>query len=136
MSPQLHRLLYGYHQHSFIQQVRDSGFRPMVFMQHGLMVATFMATGTLVAYWLWRSRDRLPFFGIPSGWVVTLLGVTTVLCKSLAAVGLLLAGVLLLEASRRLRSSALVFLMLGIAPLSCGARIERLVRWRRRRPRV
>ncbi|MGB8932622.1 MAG: hypothetical protein WCC48_15365 [Anaeromyxobacteraceae bacterium] len=124
MSPQLHRLLYGYHQHSFIQQVRDSGFRPMVFMQHGLMVATFMATGTLVAYWLWRSRDRLPFFGIPSGWVVTLLGVTTVLCKSLAAVGLLLAGVLLLEASRRLRSSALVFLMLGIAPLYCGARIN------------
>lgn len=124
MSPQLHRMVYGFHQHSFIQQVRDSGYRPMVFMHHGLMVATFMATGTLVAYWLWRSRDRRPFFGVAAGWVVLLLGVTTVLSKSLAAFGLLFVGVLVLEASRRLRSSALVFLILGIAPVYCGARIN------------
>src|SRR5690606_11933457 len=27
MSPQLHRLVYGYHQHSFLQTIRESGYR-------------------------------------------------------------------------------------------------------------
>lgn len=124
MSPQLHRLVYGYHQHSFLQQMRGSGFRPMVFMEHGLMVATLMATGTLVAYWLWRSKDRRPIFGIPAGWVVPLLGVTAILCKSLAALALLFAGLLVLELSRGLRSSALVLLLLAVAPGYCVARIN------------
>jgi hypothetical protein len=123
MSPQLHRMIYGFHQHSFLQHIRGSGYRPMVFMQHGLMVATFMATGTLVAYWLWRSRDRRPLLGVPVGLATALLGVTAVLCRSLAAIGLLLAGVLVLEAGRRLRTSALVALLLAVPPLYCGLRV-------------
>ncbi|HSM93641.1 MAG TPA: hypothetical protein VLT47_12215 [Anaeromyxobacteraceae bacterium] len=124
MSPQLHRLLYGYHQHSFLQHMRDAGFRPMVFMQHGLMVATFMSTATLLAYWMWRSRDRRPIFGIPLGWTVALLGFTAVMCKSLAALIFLLVGVGVLEASRRLRSPTLVVLLLAIAPAYCAVRIS------------
>jgi len=41
-SPQLHKWVYGFRQHSFIQNVRDGGYRPMVFMQHGLMVGMWM----------------------------------------------------------------------------------------------
>ncbi|MDO5631050.1 MAG: hypothetical protein Q4G22_04355 [Paracoccus sp. (in: a-proteobacteria)] len=58
-SPQLHRLTYGYHQHSFVQHVRD-GFRPMVFMSHGLAVGIFCAMCCLATAALWRvSSDRL-----------------------------------------------------------------------------
>src|SRR5688572_3893178 len=32
-SPVLHKRIYGYYQHSFIQHVRAGGYRPMVFMQ-------------------------------------------------------------------------------------------------------
>src|SRR5262245_16651075 len=32
MSPQLHNWFYGYHPHQFAQQMRDGGFRPVVFM--------------------------------------------------------------------------------------------------------
>lgn len=41
MSPQLHTWLYGYFPHSFLQQYRMGGFRPVVFMGHGLLVAFF-----------------------------------------------------------------------------------------------
>lgn len=124
MSPQLHRLVYGFHQHSFLQHVRGAGYRPMVFMQHGLMVATFMATGALLAYWLWRSRDRLPLFGIPLGWGVVLLGLTTVLCKSTGALVLLGAGILALEAGRGLRTSAFVLALLALPPAYCVSRLN------------
>src|SRR5438067_1065195 len=38
VSPQLHRWVYGFHAHAFVQEIREGGFRPTVFMQHGLMV--------------------------------------------------------------------------------------------------
>src|SRR5262245_19095250 len=45
MSPQLYTWIYGYFPHSFAQQMRDGGFRPVVFIGHGLVVAFFaMAT--------------------------------------------------------------------------------------------
>ena len=38
MSPQLHKLVYGFHQHIFAQTFRFEGWRPTVFLQHGLAV--------------------------------------------------------------------------------------------------
>src|SRR5262249_17769116 len=48
MSPQLHTWIYGYFPHSFAQQIREGGFRPVVFLGHGLLVAFFALT-TVVA---------------------------------------------------------------------------------------
>ena len=41
-SPQLHTWIYGFFPHSFTQQIRFGGFRAVVFMGHGLLVATFL----------------------------------------------------------------------------------------------
>ena len=41
MSPQLNLRIYGYFQHDFSQAIRFGGFRPFVFMPHGLWVAFF-----------------------------------------------------------------------------------------------
>ena len=38
LSPQFHRWIYGHHQHGFALHVRWGGYRPMVFMRHGLSV--------------------------------------------------------------------------------------------------
>ncbi len=54
MSPQLHTMLYGFFQHTFGQHLRYGGFRPIVFMQHGLMVGLWMAAASLAGLWLWR----------------------------------------------------------------------------------
>jgi hypothetical protein len=41
LSPQLHTWIYGFFPHSFAQQIRMGGFRAVVFMGHGLLVAIF-----------------------------------------------------------------------------------------------
>lgn len=41
LSPQMNRWVYGYFQHDFGQTIRFGGFRPMVFLPHGLWLAFF-----------------------------------------------------------------------------------------------
>ncbi len=82
MSPKLHREIYGFFQHSFSQHMRYGGYRPIVFMQHGLMVSLWMALSTTIAFWYWRSSDVKHLKGMPMSVIVVALAVTTVLCKS------------------------------------------------------
>ena len=55
-SPQLHYWIYGYYPSEFLQSMRDGGFRPMVFMGHGLLAAFFTMTTVVAAATLWRIR--------------------------------------------------------------------------------
>jgi hypothetical protein len=124
MSPQLHRVVYGFQTFGFFSQsVRFGGYRPSVFMQDGLMVAMFMASGTLAAFWLWRTGSRRVLGGVPFGLIAGVLAVTTVLCKSVGALALLAAGTAVLEGTRQLRGPALVLVLLATPPLYCAARL-------------
>ena len=49
LSPQLNVWIYGYFQHDFGQMMRFGGFRPIVFMPHGLWVAFFALMCLLAA---------------------------------------------------------------------------------------
>jgi hypothetical protein len=63
------------------------------------------------------------FAGIRAPWVVAILAGTTILCRSVGALGLLLLGIAILEATRRIRSPALV-LALALMPAGyCALRI-------------
>jgi len=83
LSPQLHRWIYGFHSHSFAQHIRGDGFRPMVFLGHGLRVAIFVAMAVLAALALWRARDGSQ----PIGWLAAAVWTLTVLllARSLGA---------------------------------------------------
>ena len=83
LSPQFHNWVYGYHQHQFLQTVRDSGFRPMVFMTHGLELAGFLLAVCIAAWSLWRARVRVR--GVSMLPVAGYLSIVLVACKSLAA---------------------------------------------------
>ncbi|MCX5690842.1 MAG: hypothetical protein NTV94_13845 [Planctomycetota bacterium] len=70
MSPQLHTYVYGFHQHQFAQARRGEGWRPTVFMQHGLAVAMFMGTAAVCGLWLWLGgglRVLLGSVALPAG---------------------------------------------------------------------
>jgi len=121
-SPQLHNLFYGYHQHAFNQTWRFGGYRPMVFMQHGLMVAMWMTSASLVGWWLWRTRVLRHLWGVPMGVLVAALLITTVFCRSLGALALLMFGVGTLLTVRWLRSKALVACLMLVIPLYIGLR--------------
>ena len=59
LSPQFNMWVYGYRASSFSQSVRYGGYRPVVFMTHGLNVALFMLMSLLAATSLSRARIRL-----------------------------------------------------------------------------
>jgi len=100
MSPQLHRIVYGMSQHGFEQTMRGGGWRPMVFMRHGLELSLWMAASTLAGFALWRFQKVKQFFGVPMGALVAAVGVTLLLCKSTGAI-LLCAIAMLLIAPRQ-----------------------------------
>lgn len=84
MSPQLHTWTYGYFPSAWIQQVRDGGFRPVVFIGHGLGLAFFFTTTVVASAALWRMRTRITRF--PPVGLTAYLGGVLVLCKSLGPV--------------------------------------------------
>ena len=100
LSPQLNIWIYGYFQHSFEQMIRGEGFRPIVFLYHGLWAAFFMMTAVLAAITVARAATggkTLLWWG-----AAAYLGAVLVMCKSLAALlyGLAFAPVLALLALR------------------------------------
>lgn len=58
MSPQLHRMVYGYFPHVWGQHVRGGGWRPVVFLSHGLLVGIFMCFAVLSAAGLIKSEKH------------------------------------------------------------------------------
>ena len=71
LSPQLHRWVYGYHQSSFLQHIRD-GYRPKVFLQHGLWVGFLMFMTVIAAAGLWKAERNVKWLWA-GGWLLFIL---------------------------------------------------------------
>ena len=84
MSPQLHTQVYGFFPHIFSQQIRDGGFRPVVFLGHGLVVSIFIAMAVVAAVGLWRNYIRV--FNLPGIVYTAFLLVILIISKSVGAV--------------------------------------------------
>lgn len=102
LSPQLNVWVYGFFAHDFSQTIRYGGYRPMVFLNHGLWVAMFAAMAVMAAATLLRLGRGAPGNG-RRRLVLVWLALVLVLCKSLAAVlyAALLVPVILLVPPRR-----------------------------------
>lgn len=124
LSPQLHTWVYGFFPHSFGQQMRADGFRPVVFLGHGLVVAIFTAMAITAAASL--ARQRVPVFGVSSRLSLGYLFFVLVLCKSLGALLLAVgATVLILFGNRRMLriSCAIAALVVLSYPALRGANL-------------
>lgn len=49
MSPQINKMVYGFFPHSWRQHLRSDGFRPVVFLNHGLTLGIFLSCAILAA---------------------------------------------------------------------------------------
>lgn len=121
LSPQLNKWLYGYYSHEFIQQIRGDGYRPMVFMGHGLRVAIFMAMTVLAACALARHdpAGRRKWL-MMAAWLFLML----VLCKSLGALAItmvLAPAVLVLGVRGQLLVAAAVGIVVLFYPMLRGS---------------
>jgi hypothetical protein len=114
MSPQLHSMFYGFTQHSFAQTIRSGGYRPMVFMEHGLMVGIWMISSSFIGVCLWVSGPLKKIWNIPMVWLVGPLIFTSILCKSTGAILLLIAGIGIFYATRKFSTKSLILILLLI----------------------
>ncbi|MDZ7709999.1 MAG: hypothetical protein U5K36_08040 [Roseovarius sp.] len=122
LSPQINTWVYGYFQHNFEQMIRQGGFRPIVFLYHGLWVAFYTVMAIVCALALAREADerrRVLWLG-----AALYLGVVLVLCKSLGALlfGVALAPMALLLPTRlQIRIAAAMALVAITYPVLKGA---------------
>jgi hypothetical protein len=88
LSPQLHTWVYGFFPHDFIQHIRDGGFRPLVFLNHGLMLGIFLCMSVIAAITLFREARREGRSAI--GWLAAALWLMLILylSKNLGAVAI------------------------------------------------
>ncbi len=121
-SPQLHTWLYGFFQHDFIQAIRDGGYRPFVFMPHGLWVAFFAFMCTMAAAALFRMSEPAQ-----KGRMLLLMAMMAglvVICKTLGALMMTVVFVpilLVLRPRVHLALSALIATTVLIYPALRGA---------------
>lgn len=122
MSPQLNRMIYGFFPHEWRQHIRGDGFRPLVFLQHGLDLAIFLCIAILAAAGLVRS-DGSYHLGVLA---VLWLTFTLVLAKSLGAlmiVVLLLPLVLFMPTRLQLMAAAVIGIVVLAYPILRGAQM-------------
>lgn len=114
MSPQLHKLVYGYYPHisGITQSYRLGGYRPMVFMEHGLMVGMWMMMVTLVAFWLWQAQALSTVWHFPLERWVMIITLTFIWCRSTGAYGYLLYGLIILFSAKWLHSRLFLCLLI------------------------
>jgi len=127
MSPQLHYLAYGSHPHvDFRQAMRGDGWRPTVFMAHGLMVALWMACCTLLGTWLWFTGSLKKIFGMPVVLAVVPLFIVAVFSKSMGSLLLMCLGLCTLFFVKRTRMRWPVILLIALAPTYMTVRATQL----------
>lgn len=82
MSPQMNNWVYGFFPHSFVQHFRAGGWRPIVFMSHGLVLSIFFCITILAIAGLTRLEPvKRGIFIAALLWLIF----TLVMCKSLGA---------------------------------------------------
>ena len=87
-SPQLHVMVYGFFQHDFGQMMRDGGFRPIVFMPHGLWIAFFAVMTAIAA--LHMAMQAAPMERLRAIAITVYLFVVVYFCRSLGPMLILL----------------------------------------------
>jgi hypothetical protein len=114
-SPQLNIWIYGFFQHDFGQMIRQGGFRPIVFLQHGLWVAFFFTTACMACAALGRhEQDRET--RVRYAWALVYLFWILWLCKSLASLlyGLAFVPFILLMPIRWQVHLAVLLVLFGV----------------------
>ena len=92
MSPQLHKWIYGFFPHTWGQQVRYGGFRPVVFLGHGLWVSMF--TVIVIGAAVTLSKLKMKLNRPPNAVVIAYLVLLLILSKGFGS--MILGAILLL----------------------------------------
>ncbi len=115
ISPQMHILVYGWYPHDFSQTKRGEGYRPSVFMAHGLELAMWNAAAAFIGCQLYLRKvldKTVPFLKIPLFPAAAGLVLVLVFSRSSGALLLFLLGMGVFQAAVVLRSRLPLLLLL------------------------
>ena len=116
MAPTLHYYIYGFRTYIFSTTLRLGGYRPTVFLHHGLAVGLWMMSALLMGIWLWRTRTIRRLVGFPMGLIVSAQFVVTLLCRSLNSIVLGVIGFLTYFVIRSWQCKSVVLCLVLIPP--------------------
>jgi len=125
MSPQLHIMLYGWYPHDFSQTKRGGGYRPSIFMHHGLELAIWMVAGLFLGWQLMLQKTltkQVPLLRVPLFPSVMGLTAVTVLCKSSGALMLFIFAMGVYISSRLIKFALPFFVLIAIPVLYMNLR--------------
>ena len=109
-APVLHAKIFGIEAFSdFTQMIRFGGYRPAVFMGHGLLVSMFCAMAFTASLVLWRMKIKT--FNLPPVLVVLYLAVILVLMKSVGSIIWAFIGLVALLALNTRRMTTTLFVL-------------------------
>ncbi|MEG4811046.1 O-antigen ligase domain-containing protein [Microcoleus sp. F8-D3] len=112
--PILHQMIYGVNAFEDWGQARRlGGWRPVVFMQHGLMVGLWMMTAALIAIWLWQTGTLKKFMGRNIKTLAIILTIAFFLCRSTGAYSLFGMALIVLFCAKFIRTSLPLLLIIG-----------------------
>jgi len=112
--PILHQMVYGVSAfEDWSQALRAGGWRPVVFMQHGLMVAVWMMTAALMAVWLWQTGALKKFQGRNIKTLAIILMIAFFLCRSSGAYSLFVFALIVLFSAKWFRTSLPLLFIIG-----------------------
>ncbi|MEM7624442.1 MAG: O-antigen ligase domain-containing protein [Planctomycetota bacterium] len=127
MSPQLHNMLYGFSPMTdWNMAQRWGGWRPTVFMRHGLAVGVWMAAAAALGFWLWRTKAIKDLFGVPMWVAAPLMILTAILAKSTGAIMLFFGVSAAMFAVRYLNTKAFMYALLLGVPLYLFTRVTQI----------
>jgi len=126
-SPQLHLNLYGFHQHEFQQSIRSVGYRPMVFLQHGLMASMWMGMGAFLCGVLTQAKQMPTIFGVPPVISTLALTGTFLIMQSFGAVALFAGAWMVLWLTLGMRSRFALIALVLLPTMWAGLRTTGIV---------
>ncbi len=123
LSPNVHNWTYGFPPHyDFMQTRRWGGWRPQVYMAHGLACSLFMCNAMLATVHLAKHEKKLRMLkSLPVKFASGIMFVLLILCKSTGAIvyGLIMVPVLMFTSAKtRVRMVFAFALFIGIYPMS------------------
>ena len=96
-------------------------------MNHGLMVALWMAITTIIIFWLWRTKEVAKVWRVSSAFVFCAFAISEVLCKFSGAFVYLLLGIASFYIYNRKHSSRLLCLLILFIPFYLFIRISNII---------
>ncbi len=125
ISPQLHIMFYGWYPHDFSQTKRGGGYRPSVFMAHGLELAMWNAAAAFMGWQLYLRKvieKTVPILKLPLLPCVIGISLVLVLSRSSGALLLFLMAVGLFQVSVILKTKIPLLLLLLLPVLYMNLR--------------